>query len=90
LRLFEVIPFSKSLEIGSSYEVAVERRYTDSRCIAGGMVPATTGLSYNAEYDPDSATVIPSHTATSHHDALQDESLAKQRSLKRGMIGRKS
>jgi hypothetical protein len=42
--------------------------------------------SRNAEYDPDSSSVIPSHTATSHHGALRDLSLAEQRSLKRGMM----
>jgi len=42
LRLYEVIPFSRSLTLISSYEVTIEHRYGDTRCIAGGMVPAST------------------------------------------------
>jgi hypothetical protein len=45
---------------------------------------AATCPSSNAEYDPDSASVLQSHTATSHHEALRDYSLEEQRSLKRG------
>jgi hypothetical protein len=52
-RLREVIPFSRSLTLISSYEVAIERRYADTRCTAGGMVPLNT-----------TPNQIPSHTAT--------------------------
>jgi len=41
-RICEVIPFSISLTLISSYEVAIERRYADSRCTAGSLVPAST------------------------------------------------
>ena len=41
LRLCEVIPFSKSLTLISSYGVAIERRYADIRC-TGAMAPPST------------------------------------------------
>jgi len=63
----------------SSYEVTIERRYTmycrrsrsseydtDHYSEHYSEIPnhAPTCPNYNAEYDPDSTSVIPSHTAT--------------------------
>jgi len=62
LGLCELILFAKWLTLISSYEVTIERRYTDTRYAAGDMVPATTWASCNAEYDPNFASVTPSHT----------------------------
>jgi hypothetical protein len=59
LWLCEVIPFSKSLTLISSYEVTIERKYADTRCTAGehySEIPkhAPTCPSSNAKYNPES------------------------------------
>ena len=41
LRLYEVIPFSRSVTMITNYEVTIERRYADTRC-TGGMAPPST------------------------------------------------
>jgi len=44
LRLYAVIPFARLVTMISSYEVTIQRRYADTRCTAGGLVPASTIL----------------------------------------------